>query len=293
MKRHEIIESYRDDEKLRNKFYDFVDTVFPGLNFKLWHDKGCWDGPYIPYSIIEKDKIIANVSITEMTVILDSKKIDAVQFGTVGTIPEYRERGLSRYLMESVLDKYKNDIDVFFLFANDSVLDFYPKFGFERHQMSIFRSDTLPNQKARTAHKLNINNREDFTLIRKLLEERMTITDSFGAINYDFIAMWHIINLYPNNLYYFEDENVIVIARENNGKLHVIDVISSEPIDIESFIPGISSCDKLKSIYYYFPPDRLHYRFDTTEPDEDSPLFTLGDFNPGIKPYRFPATAQT
>lgn len=293
MNNYQIIENYRDDERLRNKFYEFVDTVFPSADFKTWHDKGCWNGPYIPYSVIEKDKIIANVSITRMTIILESKKIDAVQFGTVGTIPEYRNRGLSRYLMESVLDKYKNICDLFFLFANETVLKFYPKFGFERHQMSIFRSDTIPNQKAPTARKLNINNREDFALIRKLLKERMAITELFGATDYGFVAMWHIINLYPDNLYYFENENVIVIARANNGKLHVIDVIFSEPIDVESLVPGISPGDNLKCIYYYFPPDRLQYRFDTTEPDEDSPLFTLGDFNPGTESYRFPATVQT
>ncbi len=293
MKRHNIIEDYRADDNLRSKFYDFVAAVFPSADFKIWHDKGCWDGPYIPISIVENDKIVANVSITKMNILLNEKKVDAIQFGTVGTIPEYRNRGLSRYLMEYALNKYKNEIELYFLFANETVLDFYPKFGFERHRMDIFRSDTVPTKKADPPRKLILNNSEDFNLLKSMLEKRTPITGLFGAADYAFVAMWHVLNLYPEKLYYFEKENAIVIASERNDKLHVFDIISSEPVDYEPLIAGVIADDDLKSIYYYFSPDRIGFHYDSVEPDEDSPLFTLGDFPLGSKPYHFPATAQT
>lgn len=45
------------------------------------------------------------------------------------THPEYRKRGLSKRLMNKVLEEYENKYDFMFLFANHNVLDFYPKFG--------------------------------------------------------------------------------------------------------------------------------------------------------------------
>lgn len=42
----------------------------------------------------------------------------------------YRGRGLSRQLMEHIMATYE-DIPMY-LSANESVLDFYPRFGFER-----------------------------------------------------------------------------------------------------------------------------------------------------------------
>ena len=43
---------------------------------------------------------------------------------------EYRNQGLSRFLMEQVLEEWRESCDLIYLFANDSVLNFYPKFGF-------------------------------------------------------------------------------------------------------------------------------------------------------------------
>jgi len=289
----DVKESYRDNDKLRTRFFVFVNTVFPGLDFRIWHDRGCWDDPYIPFSIIENDRIVSNVSITKMKILLNGKQINAIQFGTVGTIPEYRNRGLSRYLMEYVLDKYKNEIDFYFLFANETVLDFYPKFGFKRHNMHIFRSDRgYPDAKT-TARKLNLDNQGDFDLVRNTLKNRIPVTQLFGAADYGFITMWHVLNLYPDNLFYFENEQAIVIASEQNDKLHVMDVIASRPVDIDSLIPGVTSNRKLKSVSYYFSPDQLNYRYDDIEPDDDSPLYVLGDIDLGSNPYHFPATAQT
>lgn len=48
------------------------------------------------------------------------------------TDPDYRGRGLSRWLIDRVLEDFEQQVDFIFLYANDSVLDFYPKLGFKR-----------------------------------------------------------------------------------------------------------------------------------------------------------------
>ncbi|GIO00553.1 hypothetical protein J5TS2_12210 [Brevibacillus halotolerans] len=54
------------------------------------------------------------------------------------THPDYRNKGLSGKLMHYIIDKYEKECDFIYLFANETVLDFYPKFGFEKLQESSF-----------------------------------------------------------------------------------------------------------------------------------------------------------
>lgn len=53
-----------------------------------------------------------------------------VQLGTVMTAPAHRGKGLARSLMEAVLDDWGRTCDGVYLYANGTVLEFYPKFGF-------------------------------------------------------------------------------------------------------------------------------------------------------------------
>jgi len=293
MSNYKIHDNIKNDDNLRNKFFDFTQTVFPGADFKKWHLKGFWLDNYIPYSIIEDDKIVSNVSITKMNLLIDGKYVKGIQFGTVGTIPGYRDHGLSRFLMEFVLDKYKDDVKFFFLFANDSVMDFYPKFGFERQKAVIFKSSTDLPKPNFSAIKLDINKEKDFKLVCKILNFRLVITRLFGAMDYEFISMWHILNIFHENLYYLEDDGVIIIMTEEDNHLHIWDIIYTKPFDISSIIAKVIKSDNVKSIRYYFSPDQLNFKYDEVEDDEDSPLFVRGKFQLAEKDAKFPATAQT
>lgn len=52
--------------------------------------------------------------------------------------PDYRNQGLSGKLMNHIIEVYEQEYNFIYLFANESVLDFYPKFGFEKVQESSF-----------------------------------------------------------------------------------------------------------------------------------------------------------
>ena len=69
-----------------------------------------------------------------------------VQISTVMTLPEYRKKGLSRYLMENVLAHWVNNCDAVYLLSNDSVVDFYPKFNFEEYKEFEY-SKPIQNQR--------------------------------------------------------------------------------------------------------------------------------------------------
>ena len=50
------------------------------------------------------------------------KKKNYIQIGTVMTDNEYRNKGLSRYLIEKIISEYKEKSDCIYLSANDTVL---------------------------------------------------------------------------------------------------------------------------------------------------------------------------
>jgi len=293
MTEHLLKENYRDDDKLREAYYAYIKTVFPSADFKSWYERGYWPPEFIQYSLVKDGRVLSNVSVSKMNILLNGKTISGVQIGAVGTIPEFCRQGLSRYLMEHVIEKYQKAVDLIFLFANETVIDFYPKFGFTRHDESVFIAKSDIPKPEFAARKLEINNAGDMALVEDYLARRQDLTVRFGARGYDKITLWHVLNLHPERLWYVEEDGVIVIANEKEGHLHVWDVIFSRPIDLSAVLPKIIKSDTIQSIRYYFAPDVVGYGFDETEIIDDSPLFTLGEFDIGDGPLKFPATAQT
>lgn len=293
MTTYKIIENYRQNDPLRNEFFTFIRNVFGGLDFEKWYLKGFWNDQYIPYSFVKDDQIIANVSVCQMQLLIEEKEWQGIQLGAVATLPKYRKQGLSRKLMNYVINQYQDTTNLFFLFANDTVLDFYPKFGFKPVNEVIFKYNLSSYQPAFAGRKLNIHNKTDFQIIKRLINERRILTKIFGAKHYSFITAWHLINIFSNNIIYLERDDVIFVAAIEGDQLHIWDVIFTKEIDLSKLIPKIVYENQLKSILYYFPPDQLEFSYDDVIPYIDSPLFILGDFPIVEKMFKFPTTAQT
>ncbi len=288
----QLVKNFREDKFYREEYFGFIRKIFPSISFNEWHAKGFWTENYIPFSLIDSGKMVANTSAAKMEVLINGQKFKGIQIGAVGTLHEYRNKGLSRKLMNEVIDFYQEETDLFFLFANDSVKDFYPKFGFEHKLENTFIRYVNFNNSKFSARKLKLNHREDYDLLINLLGKRKPLTKIFGAVNYQFITMWHILNLYSNNLYYLEDAEAVIIKTENENSINLIDLIFRENFDLDSAIPKIIETGKIHSIKFCFPPDQLKFSFDEVEP-EDSLLFVKGKLDLGGSMFRFPMTAQT
>jgi hypothetical protein len=228
-----------------------------------------------------------------MTLFVDGEVMKGIQVGTVGTLPEYRRRGLSRILMQDILDKYSDSVDIIFLYSSEEALGFYPKFGFDHHNEVIFRQTKNIPPPDFSARRLDTGSDKEFSLVQEMLSRRAPISKLFGALDYDFITIWHILNLHPNHLYYLEKEGIIIIASESDNQIHIWDVIYDKPLDIQRTLPRIIESEDIKYINYYFSPDQLEFDYDDTIVDSDSPLFVKGTFPIGGRKFKFPSTAQT
>ncbi len=124
-----IEKNVRDNPKLRQSFNRLALQTW-GFDFEDWYQNGYWGTRYIPYAMVCQGQVVANVSVNLMTFAGPDGIHRYIQLGTVMTSPEYRLRGLSRRLMEEIDRDYEGKAEGFYLFANDSVLDFYPRFGY-------------------------------------------------------------------------------------------------------------------------------------------------------------------
>ena len=86
------------------------------------------------------------------------REIALCQLGTVMTDPDFRGRGLAGRLMREVLSRLPEDV---YLFANDSVLDFYPRFGFRKgtERQCVRAVEPAKAQAARTFDPMRPENR--------------------------------------------------------------------------------------------------------------------------------------
>lgn len=55
-----------------------------------------------------------------------------LQLGTVMIDKKYRNMGFIKTIMQEIEKDYYDIVDGIYLFVNDSVLEFYPKFGYKK-----------------------------------------------------------------------------------------------------------------------------------------------------------------
>ncbi|MED5017764.1 GNAT family N-acetyltransferase [Paenibacillus chibensis] len=245
---------YKNNEALRESFFELATNTF-GLNFENWYQKGYWSERYIPFSFVEGDQVVANVSVNLLEFIINGEKKQAIQIGTVMTHPEYRKRGLSASLMNKVLEEYENKYDFMYLFANDTVLDFYPKFGFKPVEEHLFSMDFTPSQFEHTGiRKLNVNQADDLRLIHKFASERMPVSQRFGTDCTQGILMYYCLNVFSDDIYYLENENAIAIYKKENNHMDIFDIISIQEVNIQDILPKLAGIDT-ENITFHFTPD--------------------------------------
>lgn len=124
-----VIKNYRENDELRHSFNELAKKTF-WIDFEDWYQSGYWTDRYNPYSIVLDGKVVANVSVNQTNFVVNGESKHYIQLGTVMTEEAYRNRGLIRRIMEEIDKDYADKIDGIYLFANNEVLSFYPKFGF-------------------------------------------------------------------------------------------------------------------------------------------------------------------
>ncbi|MFJ7728778.1 GNAT family N-acetyltransferase [Neobacillus sp. NPDC097160] len=287
-----FIKDYKDHEQLRNSFNELALNTF-GIEFETWYQHGYWTEKYQPYSYIDNGKVVANVSVNLLNLVINGELKQAVQIGTVMTHPDYRNKGLSRLLMDRVLEDFKH-VDLIYLFANQSVLDFYPKFGFQRVEEVQFAMDYShkfpPNPPV--IKKLDGGNSEDLAFIFSLAADRVSGSRTFGTTSSEELLMFYCMMVFSHDLYYLEQEKALVIFQIEDDILHLYDVVCMEDVNVYSILSKIAGANINKTIFHFHPDDKEVML--TEQPYQtNNPLFIKNQTNITLPAeFKHPITSQ-
>lgn len=268
---YRFVKDYKEDVSLRKSLSDLAERAF-GIQLENWYQTGYWKDKYIPYSIVADEKVVANVSVNLMDFIENGNVKHLVQLGTVITDKKYERQGLSRYLIEAILEDYSNKVEGIYLFANDTVLDFYPKFGFSKSKEYQYLR-IVKNSCRETAILRPMNDRSDWKLLEQAIKDRVYL-GAFEMENLD-LSMFYATSILRNNVYYLEETDTYVLADVKGSTLRLYSILSkqyiSEDVVIESF------GDKITKVIFEYTPINVAACEKNERKEEDTTLFVMGE----------------
>ncbi|MGH4123961.1 MAG: GNAT family N-acetyltransferase [Clostridium sp.] len=231
MKDYIIISDYMDNEKCRLSFNKLSMDIFESDPEK-WYEKNIYYDRCNFYSCLYEDEVVVSISVNKMDLLIDGQKKSALQLSGIMTHPDHRNKGLSAALINHIIEKYENEYDIIYLFANNSVLSFYTKFGFKQIIEGAYELDANQiNRKESMIRKLKIHDENDYNTILRIIENRQPLSKKLGVFN----DLWplHIfcMYVYTDSMYYLEEGDTIVITTRQDGCIHIYDVLSLTPID--------------------------------------------------------------
>jgi hypothetical protein len=268
-----FFKGYQKEDKYRAQFNALAVKIYD-LSFEEWYQSGYWNDKYIPYTLFDRERAVSNVSVNIMDFNILGKQQRYIQIGTVMTDEDYRNKSLNRFLLQKVLDDWNQKADLIYLFANGTVLDFYPKFGFRRASEYVYSKNIVKRMANESAEKLNMNLQSN----RDKLYDYAKNSVSFGKIsmneNAD-LVMFYCTEVYQDNVYHINSLDVMAIAKLDGNTLHLLDVFSKVRIELDRVIEALTSHNIQKVILGFTPENSDSY--DVSEKSDDDYLFIQDD----------------
>jgi predicted GNAT family N-acyltransferase len=271
-KEYEFVIGYGKNDELRKSLNDLTQKIF-AFNFEQWYQDGYWKNQYIPYSLIDGDKIVSNVSVNiiDFTVFGEEKRY--IQLGTVMTNAGYRKRGLSRVLIEKAIADYQDKCDLIYLFANNSILEFYPKFGFkvlEQYQC-IKKVDAIQSNISVKKLEMSDESSRNFVIEKVMHNAPVAKVSMFGNAE---LIMFYCTLFMKSNVYYVENYDAVVIADFTKDTIEVMDIFCTKNIQLNNLLNALAN-ENTKSIVLFFTPHDTS-PYDILSLEGEDVLFAMG-----------------
>ncbi|MDC0713781.1 GNAT family N-acetyltransferase [Stigmatella sp. ncwal1] len=275
-------------EALQAAFCDYVPQVFRTVDFRRWCAWGEWNDDYRAFAVFDEGRVVANASVMRMRLQIEGREVIGYQFGAVGCVPSHRERGLSRVVMEAALE-YCGAAPLL-LFANERVLDFYPRFGFAPREQMLFGAACHAEPGSEPAPVLDLAEAHVRAGLVALSDEGLAVTERFGARSHARIASWYAANAFSRPLRQLRAD-AWVLAGVEDGTLYIDDIFAREPFDLRPHIPRLIN-QPITAVHFGFTPERWWPQARVIGVDTEAYLFVRNLELPS-GPHRFPVMART
>ncbi len=215
--------NYWDSPELKNEFMGFMVQIF-GLDLSLWDNAGFWDERYRPFSYFSDSRLVSNVCVYTMDMTILGKKCSVAQISAVGTLPEYRGKGLSHKLTQVALEWARDSHDIFFLFADENAYQFYKKCDFRltneyKARISVRGKNAQPG-----ALKLDMTRKNHIELAHRLASNREPVSNILGISN-DKLFMFWCLGPLRDYIHYIPALDILVLYKRENGTMTIFDIV--------------------------------------------------------------------
>lgn len=252
-KKYQYLIGHQKEDKYRLAFDALSKKVF-NLSFEVWYQSGFWKDKYTPYTLFDGERAVANASINYMDFNVFGKQQRYIQIGTVMTDPDFRNRGLSKFLMMEIMKDWDKKCDFIYLYANPTATDFYPKFGFDTYKEYEYFKPINKTSSSTSFEKLNM----DMQSNRDLLYQYAKNSNLFGKLslheNAD-LVMFYCITFLKDNVFFIKSLDAIVIATFDNNIFYLWDIFSKQDVDLDEIISILSNSATQEVILGFTPLD--------------------------------------
>ena len=247
---------YFDDPIALAAFEEYAKTIF-GLDFGRWRDKGLWDPEYVAFSAFDDARCVASICVYPSDIVFNGQTTRWAQLLTVGTLPEYRRKGIQKELWMRANAWINERWDMVFLFTDDEAAGFYERLGLKRQveHYDVTRNVTGALSNDPGIRKLDLGNDDDYATLRRLAFEREPVSNVLG-FNSPKLLLFMFLYAYQDTTYYIESLDAIVVIEQTESAIRIHDVVAkSMPLetDLEVFLGTF----KAEEIHWLFCTDRL------------------------------------
>lgn len=258
-----VIKNYRENEELRHSFNELAKKTF-WIDFEDWYRNGYWTDRYNPYSIVMDGKVVANVSVNRTDFAMSGEVKHYIQLGTVMTDEQYRNKGLIRRIMEEIDKDYEGKIDGMYLFANNGVLSFYPKFGFRTAKQYEYVKEVCSNAQSSFVQ-VPMQDKAAWDMLEAKIKTGY-VQSAFEMVDNSQLNMFYVSKYMQDNVYYNETLDAYVIAETEDDTIVINMVISEKQQNLNRIAEGFGG-DIRHVILGFTPKDRTG--FEKREMDQD------------------------
>ncbi len=282
-------ENYWDSPERKRAFMDYLVRVF-NLDLSLWDRLGFWDDRYRPFSYFDHDKVVSNVCVYSMDMTVQGRCCRVAQLSAVGTLPEYRRRGLSRQLIRTAMEWANGTHDFFFLFADEDAFGFYAARDFRKADEYKTRISLSGESPRPGIVKLDMSKSDDIDRVYRIAAGRTPVSDILGVTNAKLFIFWCLYGL-RDHVYQIPDLDILVLYKRDRELVTIYDIVGPIMPAFDDIYPYV--CDPGdKAVEFLFMTDKLRVRDTEYIKVEGNGTHVHGKFPLESAPFIFPFTSQ-
>ena len=106
--------------------------------------------------------------------------------------------------------------------------------------------------------------------MKEYATERIPVSSRLGVKNNEHLLMFYFILAFNEDIYYIEEEDVIVVFQQMDKQLHIFDIVSKNKVKIDIILNSIVTADT-EIIIFHFTADYDNKNIETdfiTESDD-------------------------